>query len=165
MEIKDITKSELDYGMDLAIEKARQTMRKGLGGPFGAAVITPAGQIISVASNSVLGDNDPTAHAEINAIRQACKYLNTYDLSGYIVLATGFPCPMCLSAMIWANIDKCYYGCTPKDAEEIGFRDDFIYDFIQNNLEDETVLKLEELNRDQCLELFQEYSDTNKTIY
>ena len=113
-----------------AVDRARETMNKNLGGPFGAAVIDQDGNVIAIASNSVLGDHDPTAHAEINAIREAARIKGTHDLSGCIIFATGYPCPMCLSAIIWANIREVVYGCRPEDADAIGFRDDFIYHFI-----------------------------------
>lgn len=157
-------KKEIMYqGITLAME----TSKLNLGGPFGAVVVKD-GEIIAVASNSVLMDNDPTAHAEMNAIRKACKKLNTYDLSGCELYATGYPCPMCLSAIIWSNIKTVYYGCTPQDAAEIGFRDDFIYDYIinlRNNSEDKSILNLTELNREDCLTLFNAYVQNNKTIY
>lgn len=157
-----ITHSEI---MGLAVEEARKTMRKDIGGPFGAAIVDKDGDVICIASNTVLQDNDPTAHAEMNAIRKACNQLHTYDLSGCTLYATGYPCPMCLSAIIWANIKTVYYGCTPKDADSIGFRDDFIYDFIQSNNSDTNILKLDEMSRDMCLSLFNEYSDSNKSLY
>lgn len=151
--------------MELAIQRARETMNQNLGGPFGAAVIDKDGTILSVTSNSVLGDHDPTAHAEVNAIREACKVKGSHDLTGCVIYATGYPCPMCLSAIIWANIKTVYYGCTPADAEEIGFRDDFIYNFIQDGLQDETILKIEEKDRQDCLVLFKEYQEQSKEIY
>jgi guanine deaminase len=151
--------------MELAIKRARETMNQNLGGPFGAAVIDKDGTILSVASNSVLGDHDPTAHAEMNAIREACKVKGTHDLTGCVIYATGYPCPMCLSAIIWANIKTVYYGCRPSDAEEIGFRDDFIYHFIQDGLQDETILEIKEKNRQDCLVLFKEYQEQSKEIY
>lgn len=150
--------------MKMGIEKAQQTMRQDIGGPFGA-VIVKDGHIISVASNTVLGSHDPTAHAEINAIREAGKILGTHDLSGCELYATGYPCPMCLSAIIWANIKTVYYGCTPKDADEIGFRDDFIYDFIKDDVNNKDVLKLYPFNREDCLELFKEYVKSSKQLY
>lgn len=153
--------------MKLGIEEANKTMNKGFGGPFGA-VIVKEGKIIAVASNSVLKDNDPTAHAEINAIRKAGKVLNTYDLSGCELYATGYPCPMCLSAIIWSNISKVYFGCNPKDAEKIGFRDDFIYNYIKNlgeGNQDNNLLNLKELDREECLKLFEDYTKNNRTIY
>ena len=92
--------------MELAVERARQTMNSGVGGPFGAAIVDEEGNVIAINSNRVLADHDPTAHAEITAIREACKKLGTHDLSGCTMYATGYPCPMCLGAMIWANIKK-----------------------------------------------------------
>lgn len=151
--------------MSLAIEQARETMNKNIGGPFGAAIVDAEGKVVAVSSNRVLGDHDPTAHAEITAIREACKKLGTHDLSGCVIYATGYPCPMCLGAMIWANIKKCYYGCRPNDAEEIGFRDDFIYRFIKGDCDDETILEFVETQREQCLELFDEYHKKEKEMY
>lgn len=151
--------------MMMAIERARETMNKNFGGPFGAAIVDANGEIVLVSSNSVLRDNDPTAHAEVNAIREACKKLGTYDLSGYVLYATGHPCPMCMSAIIWANIKKVYFGCTPEDAEKIGFRDDFIYRFINDGCTDKGVMEIIPHEREACLELFKEYSEKEKTIY
>ena len=151
--------------MMMAIERARETMNKNFGGPFGAAIVDANGEIVVVSSNSVLRDNDPTAHAEVNAIREACKKLGTYDLSGYVLYATGHPCPMCMSAIIWANIKKVYFGCTPEDAEKIGFRDDFIYRFINDCCTDKGVMEIIPHEREACLELFKEYSEKEKTIY
>ncbi len=149
----------------LAMEQARKTMNENIGGPFGAAVIAANGEILAVTSNSVLRDNDPTAHAEVNAIRAACKKVGSYDLSGCVLYTTAYPCPMCLSAIIWANIKKVYFGCRPEDAEHIGFRDDFMYRFIEDKCKDKSVLDMAELDRDDCLKLFEEYSKKNKTIY
>ena len=151
--------------MKLAIERARETMNQNLGGPFGAAVIDKDGTILSVTSNTVLGDHDPTAHAEMNAIREACKVKGTHDLTGCVIYATGYPCPMCLGAIIWANIKTVYYGCTPKDADDIGFRDDFIYDFINEGCVDADVMTIEEVNRDGCLVLFDNYNKNKKQMY
>ena len=148
-----------------AFKEARETMNKNHGGPFGSAIVDKNGEIISVASNTVLKDHNPTAHGEINAIIKAGQKLGTHDLSGCVLYTTAYPCPMCLSAIIWANIKKVYYGCEPKDAEEIGFRDDFIYEFIQNGLKDKETLELEQLNHEECLKLFEEYASTEKEIY
>ena len=146
--------------MNEAVEEAYKTMKKGWGGPFGAMIKDSDGNIISVASNTVLKDNDPTAHAEINAIRKAGEKLRTHDLSGCVLYATGYPCPMCLSAIIWANINTVYYGTTLEEAKEIGFRDDMIYNFIKCN--DDEILKIIQLDHDMCLELFKNY---NNEIY
>lgn len=151
--------------MNLGVEKARETMNKNIGGPFGAVILDKEGKVIAVASNSVLGDHDATAHAEVNAIRIAGKKLGTHDLSGCTLYATGYPCPMCLGAIIWANIKKVYYGCTPIDADKIGFRDDFIYNFIKNDCKDIEILKLEQKDRDVCIKLFEEYKQNNKEMY
>lgn len=149
----------------LAMEQARKTMNENIGGPFGAAVISETGEILAVTSNSVLRDNDPTAHAEVNAIRAACKKIGSYDLGGCVLYTTAYPCPMCLSAIIWANIKKVYFGCRPEDAEHIGFRDDFIYRYIENKCNDKSVLDMVELDRADCLKLFEEYQQKSKTIY
>lgn len=149
--------------MNLAINQARKTMRNGEGGPFGAAIVCE-GKVIAVSSNTVLRDNDPTAHAEVNAIREAGKILGTYDLSNCILYATGYPCPMCLAAIMWANIKTVYYGTDLDDALKIGFRDDFIYQFIKNNCCGKD-LKLQQINKEDCLKLFEEYKDTGKIIY
>ena len=150
--------------MKLAFERARSTMNQNIGGPFGA-VIEKNGEIIPVSSNTVLRDNDPTAHAEINAIRESCKKLDTYDLTGCSLYTTCFPCPMCISAIIWANIKDVYVGCLPQDAQTIGFRDDFIYRFINEGMQNEDILKIKHLDRNECLRLFEEYSHQNKMIY
>lgn len=150
--------------MHLGIEEARKTMNENIGGPFGAVITDSDGNVIAVSSNTVLGSHDPTAHAEINAIRKACNILKTHDLSGYILYATGYPCPMCLSAIMWANIKKVYYGTNLKDAEDIGFRDDFIYNYIKGDNDNKT-LELINIDHDKCLELFREYKEKNKEIY
>ena len=147
-----------------AVETAIQTMRNDIGGPFGAALVDPEGKVY-LASNSVLGSHDPTAHAEVNVIRKACEDKGTHDLSGCILYTTCFPCPMCLSASIWANIKDVYYGCTPQDAAAIGFRDDFIYTYINEGCKDTTVLALHNSDRETCLPLFTEYVDLKKEIY
>ena len=149
--------------MNLGIMEAKKTMNENKGGPFGAVITDKDGNVISVASNLVLEKHDPTAHAEIMAIRRAGEKLGTHDLSGCTMYATGYPCPMCLSAIIWANIKKVYYGTNLKDAEDIGFRDDFIYNYLKNK--DTTVLDIENISHDECLELFKEYSEKQKEIY
>lgn len=149
--------------MRLGIDKARETMNKNYGGPFGAVIIKDD-KVIAISSNTVLRDNDPTAHAEINAIREACKKLETYDLKDCTLYTTAYPCPMCLSAIIQANIKEVYYGAELKDTEKIGFRDDKIYNFIKNN-NIGNVLNLSRLDRDECIKLFEEYQKQNKIIY
>lgn len=152
-----------DY-MKLAAMEAKYTMSYGVGGPFGAVIVRD-GEIISRASNSVLKDNDPTAHAEINAIRQACKELGTYDLSGCELYCTGFPCPMCMSAIMWANIKKIYVSGLPEDAAKIGFRDEFMYQFIKQNCNDSDIMEIELVDRDIALDLYKEYHDNKRVMY
>ena len=149
--------------MKIAIEEARKTMNENKGGPFGAVITDMEGNIISVASNLVLEKHDPTAHAEIMAIRKAGEKLGTHDLSGCILYATGYPCPMCLSAIIWANIKKVYYGCTKHDADKIGFRDDIIYQYLKGEKTD--LIDLQEMDREECLKTFEEYQKKSGVIY
>lgn len=112
--------------MRKAIELSIENIANG-GGPFGA-VIARDGEIIATGVNRVTSEHDPTSHAEVNAIRNACRKLNTHDLSGCEIYTSCQPCPMCLGAIYWAHIDKIYYGNTKTDAKEIGFDDSFIYD-------------------------------------
>lgn len=149
--------------MKLGIDEARKTMNENKGGPFGAVITDKNGKVVSVASNLVLETHDPTAHAEIIAIRRATEKLGTHDLSEYVLYATGYPCPMCLSAIIWANIKKVYYGTNLSEAKRIGFRDDFIYNYLKGK--NKEVLEVVNICHDDCLELFKEYKDNNKEIY
>lgn len=148
--------------MKMAKDVALEGIKKKEGGPFGA-VIVKDNVVISVGNNKVLGLNDPTAHAEIVAIREASRKLKTYDLSGCELYTSAYPCPMCLSAIIWANIDRVYYGCYKEDAENIGFRDNFIYEILKGNIGDSIDIK--SLDRKECLEVFNEYQKNNGTIY
>ena len=158
-----VTRSNEDY-MKLGADQARYTMSHGMGGPFGA-VIVKDGVIIARTSNSVLKDNDPTAHAEMNAIRLACKELGTYDLSGCELYCTGFPCPMCMSAIMWANIKKIYVSGLPEDADKIGFRDEFMYRFMKQNCDNSDILEIELVDRNIALDLYKEYQDNNLKMY
>ncbi len=149
--------------MEMAKNNADNGIIKKEGGPFGAVIIDKDGNIIANGNNQVLLQNDPTAHAEIVAIRNACKILNTYDLSDYILYTSCEPCPMCLSAIIWSNIKTVYYGCTKKDAGEIGFRDDIIYDYLSGKNND--LINLQEMDRNECIKTFEEYKKQNGVIY
>lgn len=149
--------------MEIAKQNAEEGIKKGEGGPFGAVIVDKEGNIISNGNNRVIMEKDPTAHAEISAIREACKKLNIYDLSEYILYTSCEPCPMCLSAIIWANIKKVYYGCTKEDAGEIGFRDDMIYEYLKDKKKD--LIHLEKLDRESCLEVFEKYEKMNGIIY
>lgn len=114
--------------MSRAIALSEESVRNG-GGPFGA-VITRGNEIIAEASNSVTIDNDPTAHAEVNCIRRATQHLGTFDLAGCDIYTSCEPCPMCLGAIYWAHLDRIFYANDRKDAANIGFDDDFIYEEI-----------------------------------
>ena len=149
--------------MEIAKQNADNGIAKKEGGPFGAVIVDKEGNIIANGNNKVLKTNDPTAHAEIVAIRKASAKLQTYDLSEYILYTSCEPCPMCLSAIIWANIKKVYYGCTKKDAGNIGFIDDMIYDYLKGKNED--LIELKELDRDECIKTFEKYSKENGIIY
>ncbi|MBQ7984704.1 MAG: nucleoside deaminase [Bacteroidales bacterium] len=109
-----------------AIELAKANVEQGKGGPFGA-VIVKDGQVIAVGTNTVTSSNDPTAHAEVNAVRNACKALDSFNLSGCEIYSSCEPCPMCLSALYWARIDRIYYAADQNDAALGGFDDSFIY--------------------------------------
>lgn len=153
--------------MNRYMERAKHNAEKGIenneGGPFGAVIIDKNGNIISDGNNQVIKLKDPTAHAEIIAIREACKKLNTYDLSDYILYTSCEPCPMCLSAIIWANIKRVYYGCTKKDAKEIGFRDDIIYEYLKGNKNN--LIELKQMDTEECKEVFKKYQKKEGIIY
>lgn len=123
--------------MQRAIDLAAESVKKG-GGPFGAVVVKD-GKVIAESANSVTPDNDPTAHAEVNAIRLACKKLGTFMLDGCEIYASCEPCPMCLGAIYWAHIKTIYYAGTRSDAAKAGFDDDFIYREININPEKRSV--------------------------
>lgn len=131
--------------MHQAVKEAFKGLQQNDGGPFGAVVVKD-GKILSKAHNQVLKSNDPTAHAEINAIKKASKKLNTFDLSGCEIYTTCMPCPMCMGAIKWANIKTIYYGASSKDADAIGFRDKEFYD--------KEFLELKNIDRAECLEPF-----------
>lgn len=154
--------------MKIAKKLSEDNLIANIGGPFGACIVKN-GKIIGKGSNRVLGNNDPTAHAEIMAIRDACNHLNTYDLSGCELYTSCYPCPMCLSAIIWANIKKVYYGNTKEDASNIGFRDDDIYTYIKNltdNHCDNNILELECMDREETIKSFDMFMNKHdKTIY
>ncbi len=120
--------------MKLAIGTAYTGMNTGHGGPFGA-VIVKGGEIVATGHNEVLSSNDPTAHAEMTAIRRASAALDMFDLSDCEIYVNGVPCPMCMSAIFWSRISKLYYACLPEDAEAIGFDDDAFYRELEKPLE------------------------------
>ena len=148
--------------MRMAINEAKKGIRNGHGGPFGA-VIVKDDVVVGKGHNQVVKNNDPTCHGEIMAIHKACKKLGTFDLSGCEIYTTGEPCPMCMSAILWANIEKVYYGCNILDTEDIGFRDKKFYEMQQIDARKQFV---HELDRKQCLKLYGEYKRiTDKVNY
>jgi len=152
----------LNEYMKLAIEEARTGIHAQHGGPFGC-VIVKDGEVVGRGHNCVLKNNDPTCHGEVAAIRDACIKLNTHDLSGCELYTTGEPCHMCLCACLWANISKVYYGCTIEDNGRIGFRDEK-FDGLFSGRE-KLGDYLNEVDREACIELFDEYLSINHEIY
>ncbi len=151
------------YFMARAIELAKESVNKG-GGPFGA-VIVKDGEIVAEGANSVTLNNDPTAHAEVCAIRNACATLDTFNLTGCEIYSSCEPCPMCLSAIYWARLDALYYAATRSDAAEINFDDSAIYDQMALADEDRS-LPIKRMMRTEALEAFKMWAEkTDKTSY
>ncbi len=134
--------------MKIAVDEARKGISSGDGGPFGSAVVKD-GIVVGRGHNEVIRQNDSTCHGEMMAIRDACRKLGTFDLSGCELYTTAQPCPMCRGAILWANIAKVYYGCTTDDVDEIGFRDKVFYEKKED--------AAEELDREECRRLFYDY--------
>lgn len=141
--------------MKIAIEEALNGMSCNEGGPFGA-VIVRNGEIISTAHNEVVNTNDPTAHAEVMALRKASKLLGRFDLSDCEIYSSCEPCPMCFAAIHWAKIKKLYYGSTREDAASIDFDDQYIYDVIKGTAS-ELQVEVLQIHRNECLEPFVEW--------
>ena len=147
--------------MKLAIKEAQKGITLGHGGPFGAVVVKD-GKVISKGHNHVVANNDPTCHGEVDAIRKACKKLKTFDLTGCEIYTTGYPCPMCFCAILWANINKVYYSCNTTDTEIIGFRDKA----FEEEIPQKKIDICEEVNRKECLTLYEDYKKIqDKTMY
>jgi len=152
-----------DFFMQKAIELSIKNIHNN-GGPFGC-VIVKNNIIISEGVNGVTQNNDPTAHAEIVAIRNACKKLNTFDLSGCELYTSCEPCPMCLSAIYWSHIDLVYYGNSRENAATIQFDDKFIYDEMKKDI-NERKIPLKQILKDEAIKAFDLWAETeNKTKY
>lgn len=152
----------MDKFMDVAIKEAEHGIRHGHGGPFGA-VIVKNGVIVGRGHNEVVKNQDPTCHGEMMAIHDACRHLKTFDLSNCELYTTAEPCPMCLGAILWSNIRKVFFGCNIVDTEKIGFRDKVFYEMNESG---QKTKLLHELDREQCLKLFEEYQNIKqKTNY
>jgi len=149
-----------DKFMRMAIELAENNVVQGQGGPFGA-VIVKDGMVIARSANKVVPTNDPTAHAEISAIRLACQELETFNLEGCVIYTSCEPCPMCLGAIYWARIDHIYYANTKADAAAIGFDDKFIYDELDLPME-KRKLPVVQLLRDEALQAFKLWETSEK---
>ncbi|WP_026462893.1 nucleoside deaminase [Adhaeribacter aquaticus] len=155
---------EKEYYMREAIKLSIEKMQAGFGGPFGAVVVRN-GEIIARGFNNVTSSNDPTAHAEVDAIRKACASLQTFQLDDCELFTSCEPCPMCLGAIYWARFKKVYYGNTKKDAAVVGFDDQFIYDEIDKPLTERTI-NMEQLLPEEAIVAFQKWSsNTEKMAY
>ena len=162
--VKIIQMKEKEGFMREAIRLSIENMRAGNGGPFGAVVVKD-GKIIARGFNQVTSSNDPTAHAEVVAIREACKVLNSFQLEDCEIYTSCEPCPMCLGAIYWARPSKMYYANTKKDAANIGFDDQFIYEELDLPL-DKRQLSAEQLLQDEAIVAFKEWEEkTNKIEY
>ena len=149
--------------MKRAIELSIESVNKG-GGPFGCVIVKDE-KIVSEGSNIVTSTNDPTAHGEIVAIREACKKINNFSLSGFELYSSCEPCPMCLSAIYWARIDKIYYANTRKDAQKIDFDDSLIYSEFQKNI-DKRKIPMVQMMRSEALKAFELWDKkTDKVKY
>jgi guanine deaminase len=147
--------TEPENFMQRAIELARQGMNQGAGGPFGAVVVKD-GVIVGEGHNQVVGTHDPTAHGEVTAIRDACKNMKSFSLEGCEIYTTGQPCPMCLGAILWARIEKIYYGFRIEDAAAIGFDDTEFFRQMQLPAA-ERLVPAQELCREEALQLANDY--------
>ena len=146
--------------MRRAIEISKNGMDNNKGGPFGAIVVKD-GEIIAESYNQVTSENDPTAHAEISAIRKACKKLNSFQLEDCIIYTSCEPCPMCFGAIYWSRVKAVYYACTKEDAAEIDFDDQFIYQELEKNIDDRNIkfINLERENAQQVFEAWKNKTD------
>jgi len=138
--------------MRMAVKLSVQNVSECVGGPFGAVVVKD-GKVVAKSANMVTSTKDPTAHAEVSAIRLACRELNTFDLSGCVIYTSCEPCPMCLGAIYWSRIETIYYANTKADAANIGFDDKFIYEELEKPME-QRALPVVQMLRDEAMEAF-----------
>ena len=155
--MEEFTPEQAERFMRRAIRLSHDNMKRGVGGPFGA-VIVKDGEIVGEGWNHVTSDNDPTAHAEISAIRDACRRLGTFKLSGCTIFTSCEPCPMCLSAIYWARIPQIWFANSRQDAADIGFDDDFIYRQIPLPLE-KRAIRIRQVLRKEGLTTFRRWTD------
>lgn len=159
-ETEDYSRDDAKY-MRMAIDLSVENVDNG-GGPFGAVIVRD-GEIIATGVNRVVANNDPTAHAEVSAIRNACQHLQTYQLEGCTIYSSCEPCPMCLSAIYWAGIKRLCYGNTKADAKAIDFDDSFIYDQLDLAYEDRSI-KCEHFMRDAAQAAFNKWAEKSDKI-
>jgi len=154
----------MDKYMKIAIQEAKEGIKQGHGGPFGVCIVKN-GKIIGKGHNRVVLNHDCTCHGEMEAIRDACNNIKSFDLSGASLYTTGMPCPMCLGAIQWAGIENLYYGCSIEDNASVGFRDDLFAEGIKIDHEKLT-FSVNQLNRDECWKVLEEYKNIqDKTLY
>lgn len=159
-EKSDFSKEDARF-MQIAIDLSVENVSRG-GGPFGA-VIVKDGEVVATGANRVVPNNDPTAHAEVSAIRQACSELGTFKLDGCTIYSSCEPCPMCLSAIYWSGISRLCYGNTKNDAAAIDFDDSFIYDQLHLSY-DQRSLKCEHFMRNEALAAFRLWSEKEDKV-
>ncbi len=147
--------------MQMAIDASIQNVKNG-GGPFGAVIVSN-GQVIATGVNRVTANNDPTAHAEVSAIRTACAQLGTFHLQDCVIYTSCEPCPMCLSAIYWSGITRIYYGNTAQDADNIGFSDKFIYDELATPMSQRSI-PVQNIMRDEALSAFRAWEEKEDKI-
>lgn len=157
-----MAKQENNRFMLAAIEAAAGNIKSGLGGPFGAVVVRN-GQIVAVAGNRVTSTNDPTAHAEVVAIREACNQLGTFDLTGCEIYASCEPCPMCLGAILWARLDKLFFAADRHDAAKAGFDDAVFYQEIAPD-NGHRILKPEQMMQTEARKIFVQWNELQDKI-
>lgn len=161
-EKRDYTEEDARF-MELAIRLSEESVDRG-GGPFGAVIVRD-GEVIATGMNQVVLQNDPTAHAEVSAIRNACQKLGVFDLTGCTVYSSCEPCPMCLSALYWAHVSRICYGNTKADAKRVNFDDSFIYDQLDLSYSERSI-RCEHFMRDRAFKVFEKWlAKADKVVY
>lgn len=158
----DVITQQHEKFMRMAIGLSEKNVTEELGGPFGAVVVKD-GKVIAKSGNKVTSTNDPTAHAEVSAIRMACKKLKTFDLTGCVIYTSCEPCPMCLSAIYWSRINTIYYANTKVDAANIGFDDQFIYEELEKPMAARS-LPIQQMLRDEALQAFKLWEQSSMRV-
>lgn len=150
--------------MLLAIDEAKHGITLKHGGPFGSVIVRD-GAVIGRGHNRVLVNSDPTAHGEIEAIRDACRTIGSHDLSGSALYTTCYPCPMCLGAILWSRIDKVYFCLSTEKAKDLGFDDSLFYELIHDRSKLGDMLVCDDGDESACVALFEEYANSQPELY